>query len=76
MTHTFQPRATARIAVPKAAVDFPFPSPVLTITIDDALLVASAGPFVGTSFDFTTAPQRMRVEVGIEPAPPRVRIRS
>jgi len=49
ITHTFQPRATARIAVPKAAVDFPFPSPVFTITIEGALLVARAGPWVGTS---------------------------
>src|SRR5260221_958558 len=48
MTHTFQPRATARIAVPNAAVDFPFPSPVFTITIEGALLVARAGPSVGT----------------------------
>jgi hypothetical protein len=38
--------------VPKAAVDFPFPSPVFTITIEGAFLVASAGPLVGTSFDF------------------------
>jgi hypothetical protein len=35
-THTFHPRATARMAVPSAAVVFPLPSPVLTITIDDA----------------------------------------
>src|SRR5713226_4828524 len=48
MTHTFQPRATARMAVPNAAVDFPFPSPVFTITIEGALLVARAGPSVGT----------------------------
>src|SRR6266481_79736 len=56
MTHTFHPRATARIAVPNAAVDFPFPSPVLTITIEGAFLVASAGPLVGTSFGFTAPP--------------------
>jgi len=52
MTHTFQPRAAARIAVPNAAVDFPFPSPVFTITIEGAFLVASAGPLVGISFGF------------------------
>src|SRR6266852_1971028 len=56
MTHTFHPRATARMAVPKAAVDFPFPSPVLTITTEVAFLVARAGPLVGTSFDFTAPP--------------------
>ena len=43
--------ATARIAVPKAAVDFPFPSPVFTITIDGAFRVARAGPWVGTAFE-------------------------
>jgi hypothetical protein len=52
ITQTFHPRATARIAVPKAAVDLPFPSPVFTITIEAALLVAGAGPLVGTSLGF------------------------
>src|SRR5712691_7943999 len=55
MTQTFHPRATARIAVPKAAVDFPFPSPVLTITTEGAFLVASGGAAVGTVFRFTGA---------------------
>ena len=60
ITHTFQPRATARMTVPKAAVDFPLPSPVFTITIEDAFLVARAGPCVGTSFGFTAAPRPNR----------------
>ena len=34
MTPTDQSRATARMSVPKAAVDLPFPWPVLTSTID------------------------------------------
>src|SRR5260370_26103578 len=55
MTHTFQPRATARMAVPNAAVDFPFPSPVFTITIEDALLVARARPSVGAFCGFIGA---------------------
>src|ERR1700688_4129414 len=53
ITHTFQPRATARSTVPNAAVDLPFPSPVLTITTDGAFLVARAGALVGTSSGFT-----------------------
>jgi hypothetical protein len=36
MTQTFQPRATARRAVPNAAVDLPLPSPVLTSTSEGA----------------------------------------
>src|SRR5262249_2361609 len=36
-TQARQPRAIARIAVPKAAVDLPLPSPVLTMTTDGAL---------------------------------------
>src|SRR5437879_12480068 len=32
ITHTRHPRATARMTTPKAAVDLPFPSPVLTKT--------------------------------------------
>src|SRR5262249_49514989 len=42
-TQTDQPRATARITVPNAAVDLPLPSPVLTITTDGARTVARAG---------------------------------
>src|SRR5437016_142721 len=49
ITQTFQPRATARNTVPKAAVDFPFPSPVLTSTTDGARFSARLGAFVGTS---------------------------
>src|SRR5258706_2067616 len=49
MTQTRQPRATARNAVPNAAVDLPLPSPVFTITTEDALFVAGDGASVGTS---------------------------
>src|SRR5712691_3949681 len=49
ITHTLQPRAAARMAVPNAALDFPFPSPVFTMRIEGTLLVARAGPWVGTS---------------------------
>src|SRR6185312_11181507 len=55
-THTFHPRATARITVPKAAVDLPLPSPVLTTTTDVAFLVARAGPVTGTVFAIMDAP--------------------
>src|SRR5260370_28190220 len=55
MTPTFQPPAPAGMAVPNAAVDFPFPSPVFTITIEGALLVARAGPSVGAFFGFIGA---------------------
>src|ERR1700680_2636920 len=61
MTQTFQPRATARSTVPKAAVDLPLPSPVLTITTDGTFLVARAGGWVGTSSGFTAhLPSRRR----------------
>src|SRR3989441_10484464 len=50
MTQTVQPRATARIAVPKAAVDLPFPSPVFTMTTDGAFTVALGGDSDGTSW--------------------------
>src|ERR1700720_421612 len=78
MTLTFQPRAAPRIAVPKAAVDLPLPSPVFTITIEVALVVASAGPLTGTSFDFTAPPHpktKTKKDVS-EPAPPPARTRS
>ena len=48
-TQTFQPRATARRAVPNAAVDFPLPLPVLTITTEAARRVARGGATTGTS---------------------------
>src|SRR5690606_35294924 len=48
-TATFQPRAMARITVPNAAVDFPFPSPVLTRTRDEARSVALGGGVLGGS---------------------------
>src|SRR6202022_2772565 len=78
ITHTFQPRAAARMTVPKAAVDFPLPSPVFTITIEDAFLVARAGPCVGTSFDFTAAPHpnRMSRAGAIAQVRPRAPLRS
>src|SRR4029079_5213688 len=56
-TQTFHPRATARITVPKAAVDLPLPSPVLTTTTDVALRVARAGPVVGTSLAVIASPR-------------------
>src|SRR5882672_7776513 len=56
ITQTFQPRATARKAVPNAAVDFPFPSPVLTITTDGAFFVARVGARTGTSLSLIAGP--------------------
>src|SRR5712664_4413274 len=60
ITQTFQPRATARSAVPNAAVDLPLPSPVLTITMDDAFREAFGGAATGTADRFTCAPARRR----------------
>src|SRR4029077_13193343 len=55
-TQTFHPRETARSIVPKAAVDFPLPSPVLTITTDLAVRAARGGATRGGAFDFIYAP--------------------
>ncbi len=62
ITHTFQPRATARSTVPKAAVDLPLPFPVFTITIESTLREALGGASTGTSerFTFVPAPPRGR----------------
>ena len=60
MTHTFQPRATARSTVPNAAVDLPLPSPVFTITTEGALREARGGACSGASPDFICAPARQQ----------------
>src|SRR5690606_20369143 len=60
-TATRHPRASARIMVPKAAVDFPLPSPVLTITRDGARRVAAGGGSVGGSWPGSVIRPRSRV---------------
>src|SRR5215470_1951536 len=55
-THTRQPRAIARIAVPKAAVDLPLPSPVFTMTTDGARTCALGGGSVGGRLLVTSRP--------------------
>src|ERR1700736_6001087 len=66
ITHTFQPRATARMTVPNAAVDLPLPSPVLTITTEGAFRVARAGASVGTSAGRTSTPAPVPARDGFE----------
>src|SRR5262249_17786540 len=48
-THTRQPRATPRITTPKAAVDLPLPSPVLTSTSDRGRTFGGGGGFGGST---------------------------
>src|SRR5712692_2745991 len=76
ITHTRQPRATARIAVPNAAVDFPLPSPVFTSTTDGAFLVARGGPSRGISFAFMDAPHHHPTATRRETGPRRDPTRS
>src|SRR3989440_11087637 len=73
MTHTFQPRATARSAGPNPAVDFPLPSPVFTITTEGALREARGGRSTGTSGGFNDAPEPrlVRIHSSQSPSPGR-----
>ncbi len=57
-TDTFHPRATARSIVPNAAVDFPFPSPVLTMTSEGSRSVPGSGGDVGGSASGIRVPWR------------------
>src|SRR5690606_34333090 len=58
-TATFQPRARARSIVPKAAVDLPLPSPVLTMIREGARRVAGGGGSVGGSWTGSVIRSRM-----------------
>src|SRR3989442_15644335 len=77
ITHTFQPRATARSAVPKAAVDLPLPFPVFTITTDGALREALGGACSGASGGLICArePPRLPTRSYRSPLPPLHRAR-
>src|SRR5690554_3853063 len=65
ITATFQPRASARIIVPNAAVDLPFPSPVLTITKEGARRVAGGGGSVGGSWTGSVTSSRVDETEGV-----------
>jgi len=58
MIATFHPRATARIAVPNAAVDLPLPSPVLIRMREVSRVVALLGGSVGGLAWSVTSPHR------------------
>src|SRR5262245_65046445 len=76
MTQTVQPRVTARMTVPKAAVDLPLPSPVLTMTTDGARTVALAGASSGTSWEPTDGSVRSGTTACAAPPTCRTRTRA
>ena len=75
MTQTFQPRATARMAMPNAAVDLPLPSPVLTSTSEGAERRAgrsggSVGGRPSSGSWVTTSPVSRLIHRGLGMSPP------